>query len=599
MYGGPMYYGSSGPGASGPGPGGHSHSHAGTPGNTHSSMGPHGSVNPIRMDLPPPGHGQSPLAHLSAAAAAHRDPHRTHPGHPVHSGHNSGPSASTQSQSSSSSNNGPSNPPGPPGPNSGTPTSADACLSIVHSLMCHRQGGESESFSKRAIESLVKKLKEKRHELDSLIQAITSSGSHPSKCVTIPRTLDGRLQVAGRKGFPHVIYARIWRWPDLHKNELKHIKQCQFAFDLKQDSVCVNPYHYERVVSPGIDLSGLSLGGPHGDMGLDGPLSALGLGHAGIMGLDSIGMSPIGLPSNLLRPSIKSEYGAGGSSSGTSLSGSMGPGLGSSNMNLSPAASQQNQQQQLVQHRPTTLPGASAPSPSVASSSSIDNSVPYRSVPTTHRVGMPSPMSDRQPSTSMGGAPHSGGIDQRNGNPYWSGNSNASSRPSTSAAAGANGSWQHAGPSSSNTTQGGGNISSASSATLSYSGGIEPNSVVSAASSKSNWDQMGPSTSSATNNMPQQFSNRSLVSSQSGATQNKDDSRPCSTLPPPEYWCSIQYYELDQPVGELFKVPSKYRDVTVDGFVDPAGGNRFCLGALSNVHRKDSSEKSRLHIGKG
>jgi mothers against decapentaplegic homolog 4 len=39
------------------------------------------------------------------------------------------------------------------------PTSADACLSIVHSLMCHRQGGESEGFSKRAIESLVKKLK--------------------------------------------------------------------------------------------------------------------------------------------------------------------------------------------------------------------------------------------------------------------------------------------------------------------------------------------------------------------------------------------------------------------------------------------------------
>lgn len=83
-----------------------------------------------------------------------------------------------------------------------TPTSNDACLSIVHSLMCHRQGGESESFAKRAIESLVKKLKEKKDELDSLITAITTNGAHPSKCVTIQRTLDGRLQVPRSFPFP-------------------------------------------------------------------------------------------------------------------------------------------------------------------------------------------------------------------------------------------------------------------------------------------------------------------------------------------------------------------------------------------------------------
>lgn len=72
-----------------------------------------------------------------------------------------------------------------------------------------------------------------------------------------------------------------------------------------------------------------------------------------------------------------------------------------------------------------------------------------------------------------------------------------------------------------------------------------------------------------------------------------------SNQPLPENWCSIAYFELDQHVGETFKVPSSFDSVTIDGYVDPSGGNRFCLGALSNVHRAESSEKARLHIGKG
>ena len=49
-------------------------------------------------------------------------------------------------------------------------------LSKCLSIDLFRQGGESESFSKRAIESLVKKLKEKRDELDALITAVTTAG---------------------------------------------------------------------------------------------------------------------------------------------------------------------------------------------------------------------------------------------------------------------------------------------------------------------------------------------------------------------------------------------------------------------------------------
>ena len=37
----------------------------------------------------------------------------------------------------------------------------------------------------------------------------------------------------------------------------------------------------------------------------------------------------------------------------------------------------------------------------------------------------------------------------------------------------------------------------------------------------------------------------------------------------------------------------------MDGYVDPSLVNRFCLGALSNVHRTEASERARLHIGKG
>uniref|UniRef100_A0A8C7GFU0 Mothers against decapentaplegic homolog n=1 Tax=Oncorhynchus kisutch TaxID=8019 RepID=A0A8C7GFU0_ONCKI len=279
------------------------------------------------------------------------------------------------------------------------PSSNDACLSIVHSLMCHRQGGENEGFAKRAIESLVKKLKEKKDELDSLITAITTNGVHPSKCVTIQRTLDGRLQVAGRKGFPHVIYARLWRWPDLHKNELKHVKFCQYAFDLKYDNVCVNPYHYERVVSPGIALS----------------------------------LSPLGPPGRL----IKEEY----------------------------------IHDCIQMDMPLGMSPSDHPHPGALK------------LPPPDHYGQPLPPLQLPP---------------------------------------------------------------------------EP--------------QCAPPPITLYPNMP---------------------------LSPTEFWCSISYFEMDVQVGEMFKVPASCPVVTVDGYVDPSGGDRFCLGQLSNVHRTDSSERARLHIGKG
>lgn len=365
-------------------------------------------------------------------------------------------------------------------------TSADACMTIVHCLMCHRQGGESESFSKRAIESLVKKMKDKRDELDSLITAITSNGSHPTRCVTIQRTLDGRLQVAGRKGFPHVIYARIWRWPDLHKNELKHVKACQYAFDLKLDLVCVNPYHYERVVAPGIDLAGLSLS-----------------------------------PSDV----------AGGSSSTffteSNQQFASGASFPSANFGSSHAFG----------GNPQSFPAGSFPSQfSNAGNFPGGNAMPLQ-------PGMMQP-----PMVPQGG---SGYGPQRP----------SSFNPPSNAA-------------------------------------LSPGSVAFANAPRPNFQgkqtstDVAPSVNLAMNSHPS--STGALATS-----SNVSVAAPLTSQPFPEYWCTIAYFELDQQVGEIYKVHSSCKSCTVDGYTDPNSTSRFCLGQLSNVHRTDASDHARVHIGKG
>ncbi|XP_075209715.1 LOW QUALITY PROTEIN: mothers against decapentaplegic homolog 4 [Chanos chanos] len=383
------------------------------------------------------------------------------------------------------------------------PSSSDACLSIVHSLMCHRQGGENEGFAKRAIESLVKKLKEKKDELESLITAVTTNGMHPSKCVTIQRTLDGRLQVAGRKGFPHVIYARLWRWPDLHKNELKHVKFCQFAFDLKYDSVCVNPYHYERVVSPGI----------------------------------------VGLSIQNTERLIKEEY-------------------IHDCMDLPPRVSPQHEQPPL-DHYSQPLPPLTHEPPRASPSAAL-----YPSIPLSPPAG--SSMLSMQCS-------HSEGL-LRIASPQ---SRNLASTPPPST------------PTHSSTQ-------------LSISQGERSTSKGSPTQPSFRTTWTGTSTASYTPVESQQNGRgHQQVSphhtSHFWSQHHTPASYPQPVLnhPGPEFWCSLSYFEMDIQVGEMFKVLANCPVVTVDGYVDPSGGDRFCLGQLSNVHRTDSSERARLHIGKG
>ncbi|XP_029369595.1 mothers against decapentaplegic homolog 4 isoform X3 [Echeneis naucrates] len=417
------------------------------------------------------------------------------------------------------------------------PSSSDACLSIVHSLMCHRQGGENEGFAKRAIESLVKKLKEKKDELDSLITAITTNGVHPSKCVTIQRTLDGRLQVAGRKGFPHVIYARLWRWPDLHKNELKHVKFCQYAFDLKYDNVCVNPYHYERVVSPGI--VGLSLQNTatpsglikeeyiHDCIQMDLPPGMPLTDHQASLKLPPPDHYGQPLPSRQLSsephgPLPVSRYPNLSVSPKVSTSGSMLPLHGTHTDGLLQTTTPQAQ---------VITPGPRSPTPTQQQAAQQPSQPPHAQQPT-----LPPAHSHGQNGYSSNKHSQNHAVFHSEFTHIWTGSNTASYTP------------------------------------------------------------IGPQQNGRSHQQPPLHHQSHHWSQHHGSASFPTS---VSNHPGPEFWCSISYFEMDVQVGEMFKVPSSCPVVTVDGYVDPSGGDRFCLGQLSNVHRTDASERARLHIGKG
>uniref|UniRef100_A0A915AF68 Mothers against decapentaplegic homolog n=2 Tax=Parascaris univalens TaxID=6257 RepID=A0A915AF68_PARUN len=110
---------------------------------------------------------------------------------------------------------------------------------------------KDDHWSEKAVKSLVKKLK-KAKAIEELEKAISTEDPF-TDCVCIPRSLDGRLQVSQRKCLPHVIYCRMWRYPEVSStHQLRSVSHCRFPFNKKLDYVCVNPYHYEKVETPAL-----------------------------------------------------------------------------------------------------------------------------------------------------------------------------------------------------------------------------------------------------------------------------------------------------------------------------------------------------------
>jgi len=108
-----------------------------------------------------------------------------------------------------------------------------------------------------SIRCLVRRLRRSRCEnpLDKLIQALRTR-SADSDCITIPKSQDGRIQVAKKKCYPHVLYVKLFRYDDVtHSTPL--LSLCKFGRG-SSEKICVNPYHYEKAQTESVPNSKLT-----------------------------------------------------------------------------------------------------------------------------------------------------------------------------------------------------------------------------------------------------------------------------------------------------------------------------------------------------
>jgi hypothetical protein len=127
---------------------------------------------------------------------------------------------------------------------------------LEYTMQNGHTNGESEGDAlnvEKAVKSLVKKLK--RPQLQELEKVLSHKGAMASNCIALRRVLEEDKQKSLRHRLPHLVYCRIWRWPDLQNHhELRPIVTCKFSFIYKKDEICVNPFHYIRVEKPSMML---------------------------------------------------------------------------------------------------------------------------------------------------------------------------------------------------------------------------------------------------------------------------------------------------------------------------------------------------------
>lgn len=120
----------------------------------------------------------------------------------------------------------------------------------------HENSNDTDAL-KSAANVLLKRLKEPA--LETLLAAVENKGVSASECVMLPKD---EIRIGGGHGgtvkgqvtaTPRTLCCQLWRWPELNddgEHVLKRLPDCQ-AGDTTAESVCCNPYHWSRLITPG------------------------------------------------------------------------------------------------------------------------------------------------------------------------------------------------------------------------------------------------------------------------------------------------------------------------------------------------------------
>ncbi|KAL5110254.1 hypothetical protein TcWFU_004488 [Taenia crassiceps] len=529
-------------------------------------------------------------------------------------------------------------------------------LPVVKRLISYIKEGsdKEEKWKEKAVKSLVKRLK-KGNQLDELERAIVNQDSS-TRCVTIPRSLDGRLQVAQKKGLPHVFYCQLWRWPDLHtQHELRPVENCQYSFQAKRDEVCINPYHYRRIENPIIPPIMVPRA-PHPPSqasmnGADG-MGSYGHHHHHHHAAYRAGMSQRlgGATTGGASRHTMMDYTSGGASSGSAAAaaataaaayrtsaptqaGMMAPPPPSTGLSQTPYGDTPSSSHHLTSltallnsstaagcckfeeemDTSGSLLGTSMAPPCVTLDENADHEVlggtPHVvfSTPLVSSgmgAGMGPSYRSSDDSTTRSSSPHTGSMlsylshGLKNSMAMKSSPLSTSSPPQMSPA-----------NCSKTTGAGTGKLEEGGDSSAGLAGTTDALSCTAPGSSSSGGGSGdATSTGGLDSRSPGALSRDENCLSEDNDTMDTgldtlnditiDDSAHTSVAyQEPDYWCSVYYYETNTRVGDTFYCASPC--LTVDGFTDPSRENRFCLGLLSNVNRGHQIELTRRHIGHG